>query len=99
MFLNIDLLNFAMRVGEEFGARVTSWGRDTEGNEQVGGHPMSWHLWKRGANAIDMTVSSLDDEGKPKLRMLELLANEARDNGFQAIVYKKKRFVHIEVPW
>jgi hypothetical protein len=99
MHLNIDLLSLAYHLGVMFGARVTNWGRDREGNKQVGGVSDSWHLWERGANAIDMTTSTLDEEGKPKLRILELMANEARDKGYQAIVYKEKRYIHIEVPW
>jgi len=102
MYLNAELLLLAARLGQIFSARVTSWGRDKEGNEQVGGHSKSWHLWNRGANAVDMTTSELDPKSKPDKpipdkRILELMANEARDCGFQAIVYKSH--VHIEVPW
>jgi len=97
MYLNTELLLLAMRFGNIFSSRVTSWGRDDDGNRLVGGHPKSWHLWKRGANAIDMTTSDLDDMGNPDEQILELMAREARDCGYEAVVYPTH--VHIEVPW
>lgn len=87
--LNADLLALAAALGERYDARVISWGRDEKGNEEVGGHPNSWHLWKRGANAVDMKPQD------PK--MLPMMADDARNAGYQVKCYA--RSLHIEVPW
>ena len=42
--------------------RVISWGRDAEGNAQVGGKPTSLHLWGNGALAVDVTFQQLEDK-------------------------------------
>lgn len=94
--MNIELLSLGEQLGEKFGARVSSWGRDDDGNKAVGGHPQSWHLWRRGANAMDLKPTVDGDERKLK-RRLEMIADEARSRGYQAVVYT--HHVHIEVPW
>ena len=95
--VNYELLEFAEWAGKKYEARVTSWGRDEDGNKQVGGHPNSWHLWKRGANAIDLVPSATDPK-KFKQR-LEWIADSAKGLGYQAIINYEKGYVHIEVPW
>jgi len=87
--MNIELLQLAEHLGVKYRARVTSWGRTKAGNDEVGGTPNSWHLWSRGANAIDLKPDNpIDRVG---------IAMEARGKGYQAVVYEYS--VHIEVPW
>ena len=95
--MNLELLQFAMYLGLLYDARVSSWGRDEESNKQLGGHPKSWHLWTRGANAIDLIPSA--SSSKSFNRRLKLMANEAREKGYQAVPNYKRGYVHIEVPW
>ena len=95
-FVNIRLLEFAAYLGNKYGARVTSWGRDSRGNREVGGSERSWHLWERGANAIDLAPHCPKDYLKARLGSM---AKEAREAGFQAIVYADRGFMHIEEPW
>jgi len=87
--MNTELLQFAEMLGQDYNARVTSWGRDEEGNKQVGGVKNSWHLWSRGANAIDLKPADPGD--------LVHMAELARIEGYQVKVYRYS--IHIEVPW
>lgn len=95
--INYQLLEFARQLGMQYDARVTSWGRDVEGNKQVGGHPKSWHLWNRGPNAIDLTPSETDP--KKRKQRLKWIADGAKGAGYQVVVNYEKNYVHIEVPW
>lgn len=95
--MNIELLGLGEYLGTRFGARVSSWGRDEEGNKAVGGHPQSWHLWRRGANAIDVAPTVDDNDAQKLKRRLEMIADEAKSKGYQAVIYPAH--VHIEVPW
>ena len=101
--MNLDLLALGERLGKKYEARISSWGRDDEGNRKVGGHPNSWHRWDRGANAIDLAVSAVNEQGKKRA---EWIAEEARNEGYETIVYERKGDdgnlyyqVHIEVRW
>ena len=87
--MNVELLQFAAMLGESYEARVTSWGRDEKGNKEVGGVKNSWHLWSRGANAVDLKPHDPAN--------LEVMADLARAEGYQVRVYKYS--IHIEVPW
>ena len=93
--MNTELLALGEMLGKRYEGRISSWGRDEQGNKQVGGHPRSWHLWSRGANAIDIAPS----ETEPNLlkQRLEWIADEARNAGYETVVYKNH--VHVEVKW
>ena len=87
--MNTELLQFAELLGQAYDARVTSWGRDEQGNREVGGVRNSWHLWSRGANAIDLKPADLGN--------LQAMADMARAEGYQVRLYPAS--IHIEVPW
>lgn len=89
--INVPLLQFVAYLGMKYSAREVSGGRDEKGNlaPEVGGHPNSWHLWRRGANARDL--KPMDPTNLP------LMEREARAHGYHVKVYK--RSIHIEVPW
>jgi len=95
--MNLELLSLAEYLGRRYDARVTSWGRDEDGNKSIGGHPESWHLWSRGANAVDLAPSV--ENPKNAKRRLDMMADEARSRGFRAIANHAKGYVHIEVSW
>ena len=95
--INYELLEFAMQLGMRYEARVTDWGRDEESNKQLGGHPKSWHLWKRGPNALHIVPSETNPK-KRKQRM-EWIAEDARHAGYKAIINWEKGHVHIEIAW
>lgn len=93
--MNLELLAFAEFLGKRYDAHVILWGCDEEGINQTD-CKKQWHLWSRGANAIDLAPSTVPQYMK---RRLDMMASEARDRGYQAIVNYEKGFVHIEVPW
>jgi len=45
-------------LGADYDGSVTSWGRTTTRNTKVKGHVSSYHLWRRGALAVDLVFDN-----------------------------------------
>lgn len=75
-------------ICQEFAGSVTGGGRTHERNSAVGGHPNSWHLWDRGALAVDLAFDNDWERDLAHDRLVEL--------GYQVIGPYPSDHLHVE---